>query len=209
MDELKGVEGFREAFKDIPPELLPYIAKIRNSIDEMSMSLSELPNFTMKGGKDFQQIVSANIGEYMTRSYKLKGSKVERGQWLNTLKNTPEGQAIMDRARTYIRNNNKNMSDDMVEEELQSLLRETKEEVLDGMVMKLSKYDTAIKQTREQIPGELRELLGEVKDPIKQYMRTAAKINTYIADTNFFNTLLKKGKGKYFFEIEKYRNFIK
>ena len=203
VDELKGVEGFREAFKDIPPELLPYIAKIRNSIDEMSMSLSELPNFTMKGGKDFQQIVSANIGEYMTRSYKLKGSKVERGQWLNTLKNTPEGQAIMDRARTYIRNNNKNMSDDMVEEELQSLLRETKEEVLDGMVMKLSKYDTAIKQTREQIPGELRELLGEVKDPIKQYMRTAAKINTYIADTNFFNTLLKKGKGKYFFEAPK------
>ena len=64
------------------------------------------------------------------------------------------------------------------------------------MVMKLSKYDTAIKQTREQIPGELRELLGEIKDPIKQYMRTAAKINTYIADTNFFNTLLKKGKGK-------------
>ena len=34
-------------------------------------------------------------------------------------------------------------------------------------------------------------------------MRTAAKINTYIADTNFFNTLLKVGKGKYLFEPPK------
>ena len=195
----------QEAIKTtkIPPELLPYIQKIRNSIDEMSTSLSEMPGFTMKGGKEFQDVVAANIGEYMTRSYRLKGTKVERSQWLNTLRNTPEGNEIIERARTYIKNNNKNMSDDMVEEELESLLRETNETVIDDSIVNLTKYDTAIKQTRDQIPGELRELLGEVKDPIKQYMRTAAKINTYIADTNFFNTLLKKGKGKYFFEAPK------
>ena len=195
----------QEAIKTtkIPPELLPYIQKIRNSIDEMSTSLSEMPGFTMKGGKEFQDVVAANIGEYMTRSYRLKGTKVERGQWLNTLRNTPEGNEIIERARTYIKNNNKNMSDDMVEEELQSLLRETNETVIDESIVNLTKYDTAIQQTRDQIPGELRELLGEVKDPIKQYMRTAAKINTYIADTNFFNTLLKKGEGKYFFPAPK------
>ena len=60
------------------------------------------------------------------------------------------------------------------------------------MVMRISKYDDAIRKTRSQIPNELRELLGEIKDPIKQYYATAAKINTYIEDTNFFNTLLKK-----------------
>jgi len=188
---------------DIPPELLPQIKKIRDSIDEMSTSLFEMPNFTMKGGKDFQHVVAANIGEYMTRSYKMFGSKMERGQWLNTLRNTPEGNEIIERARTYIKNNNKDLSDDLVEQELESLLRETDEVKVGDAITNIAKFDNAIKQTREQIPGELRELLGEIKDPIKQYMRTAAKINTYIADTNFFNTLLKKGKDKYFFQPPK------
>jgi len=194
-----------EAMKgyNIPSELLPYIQKIRNSIDEMSGSLAEMPGFTLKNGKDFQHVVANNIGEYMTRSYRLYGSKTERGQWLNTLNNTPEGQAIKEKARIYIKNNNPGISDDMVELELKNLLAENKEDVLGGAISRVAKFDNAIKQTREQIPGELRELLGEVKDPIKQYMRTAAKINTYIADTNFFNTLLKKGKGKYFFEPPK------
>jgi len=72
--------------------------------------------------------------------------------------------------------------------------------ILGGAISRVAKFDSEIKKVRQDIPGPLRELLGEVKDPIKQYMRTAAKINTYIADTNFFNTLLKVGKGKYFFE---------
>jgi len=199
------VKELEEAMKgyDIPSELLPYIQKIRNSIDEMSGSLSEMPGFTLKNGKEFQDVVAANIGEYMTRSYRLYGSKTERGQWLNTLNNTPEGQAIKEKARIYIKNNNPGMSDDMVELEIKNLLAENKEDVLGGAISRVAKFDSEIKKVRNEIPGELRELLGEVKDPIKQYMRTAAKINTYIADTNFFNTLLKKGKGKYFFEPPK------
>ena len=131
------------------------------------------------------------------------GSKADRGQWINTLKNTPEGQAIMDKARIYIKNNNPGMADDLVEAELQGLLKETDKEIVGDMVMRLSKYDDALRKTRSQIPGELRELLGEIKDPIKQYYAAAAKINTYIEDTNFFNALLKKGKNKYFFEPPK------
>ena len=197
----------KELLKDlpdnIPSDLLPYINQIRQSIDEMSSSLADMPGFTMKGGADFQGVVAANVGEYLTRSYKMFGNKQDRGQWINTLKNTPEGQAIVDKARTYIKNNNPGMADDLVEAELQGLLKETDEEVVGNMVMRISKYDDAIRKTRSQIPNELRELLGEIKDPIKQYYATAAKINTYIEDTNFFNTLLKKGKGKYFFDSPK------
>ena len=188
---------------NIPSELLPYIQKIRSSIDGMSDNLAKMDNFTLKDGEKFQKIVAGNIGEYMTRSYRLYGSKVERGQWLNTLNNTAEGRAIKEKARIYIKNNNPGMSDDMVELELKNLLAENKENVLGGAISRVAKFDSEIQKVRQDIPGPLRELLGEVKDPIKQYMRTAAKINTYIADTNFFNTLLKKGKGKYFFEPPK------
>ena len=188
---------------NIPSELLPYIQKIRSSIDGMSDNLAKMDNFTLKDGEKFQEIVASNIGEYMTRSYRLYGSKVERGQWLNTLNNTAEGRAIKEKARIYIKNNNPGMSDDMIEVELKNLLAENKENVLGGAISRVAKFDSEIQKVRQDIPGPLRELLGEVKDPIKQYMRTAAKINTYIADTNFFNTLLKKGKGKYFFEPPK------
>ncbi len=194
-------EGMKEY--NIPTELLPYIRNIRGSIDNMSDTLAEMPGFTMKNGADFQNVVANNIGEYMTRSYRLYGSKVERGQWLNTLRNTPEGNEIIGRARTYIKNNNPRMSDDAVQLELDNLLAENKENILGGAISRVAKFDSEIKKVRQDIPGPLRELLGEVKDPIKQYMRTAAKINTYIADTNFFNTLLKVGKGKYFFEPPK------
>ena len=199
IDELRG--GAKEF--NIPESVLPFVQQIRNSIDEMSESLADMPGFTMKGGADFQSVVGANIGEYLTRSYKMFGSKTDRGQWINTLKNTPEGQAIMDKARVYIKNNNKGMADDLVESELQGLLKETDKEVVGDMVMRISKYDDALRKTRSQVPSELRGLLGEVKDPIKQYYAAAAKINTYIEDTNFFNTLLKKGEGKYFFDSPK------
>lgn len=53
------------------------------------------------------------------------------------------------------------MADDLVEAELQGLLRETDEEVVGNMVMRISKYDDAIRKTRSQIPNELRELLGK------------------------------------------------
>ena len=188
---------------NIPSELLPYIQKIRSSIDGMSDNLAKMDNFTLKDAEKFQEIVASNIGEYMTRSYRLYGSKVERGQWLNTLNNTAEGRAIKEKARIYIKNNNPGMSDDMIEVELKNLLAENKENVLGGAISRVAKFDSEIQKVRQDIPEPLRELLGEVKDPIKQYMRTAAKINTYIADTNFFNTLLKKGKGKYFFEPPK------
>tara|TARA_R100001591_G_scaffold52625_2_gene62653 strand:- start:1586 stop:5737 length:4152 start_codon:yes stop_codon:yes gene_type:complete len=200
----KTAEEIAKALPDnIPKELLPSITKIRNSIDEMSKALSEMPNFTMKGGADFQNVVAANIGEYMTRSYRLFGTKVEREQWINTLNNTPEGQKIIEKAKTYIRNNNKDMTEEAVEQEFRSMLADEKESVLGGAIAKYSKYDDAIKQVRQDIPEPLRALLGEIKDPIKQYMRTAAKINTYVADTNFFNTLLKKGKNRFFFEPPK------
>ena len=199
IDELRA--GAKEF--NIPESVLPFVQQIRNSIDEMSESLAVMPGFTMKGGADFQSVVAANVGEYLTRSYKMFGSKADRGQWINTLKNTPEGQAIMDKARIYIKNNNPGMADDLVEAELQGLLKETDKEIVGDMVMRLSKYDDALRKTRSQIPGELRELLGEIKDPIKQYYAAAAKINTYIEDTNFFNALLKKGKNKYFFEPPK------
>ena len=169
---------------NIPESVLPFVQQIRNSIDEMSESLAEMPGFTMKGGADFQSVVAANVGEYLTRSYKMFGSKADRGQWINTLKNTPEGQAIMDKARIYIKNNNPGMADDLVEAELQGLLKETDKEIVGDMVMRLSKYDDALRKTRSQIPGELRELLGEIKDPIKQYYAAAAKKNAaYIRQT--------------------------
>ena len=141
-----STKELEEAMKgyNIPSELLPYIKKIRNSIDEMSGSLSEMPGFTLKNGEEFQNVVANNIGEYMTRSYRLYGSKTERGQWLNTLNNTPEGQALKDKARIYIKNNNPGMSDDMVELEIKNLLAENKEDVLGGAIARVAKFDSEI-----------------------------------------------------------------
>ena len=187
---------------DIPESLLPYIRQIRDSIDEMSTSLKEMPEIGFAKGKEFQDVVAANIGEYLTRSYKLHGTQAEKGQWLNFLKNSPKGQEIMQRARDHIKTlpDFKNATDDIVETELEGILATTKEEQLGGAFVKVKQVDNAVEKMRQKIAPPIRELLGEVKDPISQYYKAAAKINTYIQDKKFFDKIKDEGLNKYFFE---------
>tara|TARA_R100001015_G_C4633602_1_gene198806 strand:- start:175 stop:4263 length:4089 start_codon:yes stop_codon:yes gene_type:complete len=182
--------------------LMPHILKIRNSIDEMSGQLTQMPDIGFKKGNEFKDIVAANLGEYLTRSYKLHGTKAEKGQWLNFLKNSEKGQQIMQRARDYIKSQPefKNATDDIVEAELEGILATTKEEQLGGAFVRVKQVDDAVEKTRQKIAPEIRELLGEIKDPVAQYYKAAAKINTYIEDKKFFDKIKEDGRNKYFFE---------
>ena len=207
-----GAKRAKEAGKHFTPidkSLINPIMGIRNTMDDMSTQLAKMPGFTMKNGEDFQRVVAANVGEYLTRSYRMFGTKKQRGNWENFLKNTPEGQAIKQRARDFIKSQkgNENMTDDLVERELEGILRQTEEVNIGDAFVKVADYDSAIKKVRGDIKGPIRELLGEIKDPTAQFAEGAAKIATYIEDTKFFNAIkdspyffaknptLKKGAG--------------
>ena len=190
-------EGAKKAAKEgrkfvpIDEKLLAPIMKIRTTIDDMSRNLSEMPGLTFKGksGADFQSIVAANVGEYLTRNYRHFGTKAQRGQWKNFLDNTEEGKAIKQRARDFIKKNNKEMSDELVERELQQILRSTEEAQIGDAFVRFQDYDSAMKKVRGDIKGPIRELLGEIKDPTMQFHESAAKIATYMEDHKFFEAI--------------------
>tara|TARA_R110002012_G_scaffold320432_1_gene544060 strand:+ start:735 stop:4919 length:4185 start_codon:yes stop_codon:yes gene_type:complete len=186
----------------IPPKLLPHIDTIRRSIDQMSSTLKEMPDIGFKRGKEFKEIVAANVGEYLTRSYRMYGTKQEKFQWLNTLNNTAEGQSIKQRAKDFIKYQDKDnpLPDDVVESTFESILQTNRPAQLDETFIKVKDIDDSVEKVRQQLSPEIRDLLGEVKDPISQYYKAAAKINTYIEDTKFMNAIKQSGNNKYFFE---------
>jgi len=191
-----GIKEAKETGKKFTPidkSLINPIMGIRNTMDDMSTQLAKMPGFTMKNGADFQQVVAANVGEYLTRSYRMFGKgaagKKQRANWENYLKNTAEGQAIKQRARDFIKNENPKMSDELIERELEGILRQTDEVNIGDAFVKQVDYDAAIKKVRGDIKGPIRELLGEIKDPTAQFAEGAAKIATYIEDTKFFNAI--------------------
>ena len=81
------------------------------------------------------------------------------------------------------------MSDELIERELEGILRQTDEVNIGDAFVKQVDYDAAIKKVRGDIKGPIRELLGEIKDPTAQFAEGAAKIATYIEDTKFFNAI--------------------
>ena len=202
-DELKtALSEFNEAgkvaskktgkkFTEINKSLLDPIMNIRNTVDDMSLQLSKMPGFTLKNGEDFQTIVAANVGEYLTRSYRMFGTAKQKGQWKNFLENSSEGQAIKQRAKDFIKSQkgNEKMTEELLEREVEQLLRQTTEADIGDAFVKVTSYDSAMKKVRGDIQPEIRELLGEIKDPTAQFAESAAKIATYMEDTKFFNAI--------------------
>ena len=205
----KKAKGIGKTYEAIPAKVLPFIHQIRKSIDNMSKEFLEVPGITKtlqskfgaEGAENFKKMVAANVGEYLTRSYRMAGTKAEKSLWRTKLNNTPEGKEIMDRARAFIKKSNPGITDELVEEEIQRVLRTGgKAEQIGPILTRIKAVDDAVFKTRQQVPEELRALLGEIKDPTAQYYRTAAKINTFIEDTKFFNILKERGLNKFLFE---------
>ena len=59
----------------------------------------------------------------------------------------------------------------------------------------LNKKDISILKKRKDIPKEIRDLLGEIKDPVANYMETVTKMASYIEYSKFLNRLKQEGEG--------------
>jgi hypothetical protein len=62
------------------------------------------------------------------------------------------------------------------------------------------KQDRTILESRKDIPVELRELMGELRDPFLREMLTIARQTQFIGKTRLLNEIAKTGKGKWFTE---------
>lgn len=196
----------------LSPEAINLANAMRANIDNLTMRLVN------EGAVNPSQIdgVLSNLGEYMTRSYKLYETKGWREQLA-----TDEGQAIVNRAKNFLRTKDRQLFEDAqrdytdpTKNPKELSFEEFLEERIDGKINsildesgqafganpKLSSKDLDILKQRQDVPIEIRALLGEFSDPIQNYAQTILK-QTQLAEANvMLNSVRDAGLGVYLFD---------
>ena len=227
-EEILDSRAFRES--KIPESLVPNMITIRNSIDELSDVMLKTPGIEQAASKEFLDIVKANIGEYITRSYRAfdPNPKIKE-EWITKLYNTKEGLELIERAKVVINAKNpgkfgeivggtKNAAGKLVggrfvphnplnarlmDDEIQKILAsggDFEKLQLDEGLERLVTVDKGITKARTQVPKAIRDLLGEYKSIDEAYINTVRKMNNFTSSTKFYNDVLASGNGKYFFD---------
>jgi uncharacterized protein Yka (UPF0111/DUF47 family)/vacuolar-type H+-ATPase subunit H len=146
-----------------------------------------------------------NMDSYLTRSYEIFDNK----DWAKKLK-----EAELNKAKDYFRQtlmpiaiaNSENTGLDVasqlereVNNAIDSILSKADE---NGFVNsgKEGSKDLSILKKKEEIPMEIRALMGEYTDPIQNYAKTISKMAALVEDAKFLNKIKEAGMGKFFFE---------
>jgi len=215
-DYLTAPKNAKNATK-IPKELIEDVNKVRSHIDELSNELLKNP-LAQGAGDAFIRTVASNVGEYLTRSYRAFGSETKK-DWINTLRNTDKGKNILEKAKIFLAEKNPGVYGDVIgtgankrfvpfsgpqkeamDAEILKIIEAGDLSSLGNELARLKSVDDAVFKVRQQVPKEIRELLGEIKDPSVQLLETSTKINNFLSSSKYYQRLFDDGSGKYFFD---------
>ncbi len=184
-----GEKGKRrkKALAGVPEELHEPLIEMRNHIDALSREL--VRSGLIEG--DLEAKIQENLGFYLTRTYRAHNEK----EW--NWENVPE--EAKNRAISWMREEFPDLSNERIDGELRNLMFRN-----DGPIGAISKgrlgeKDLGILQRKKDIPVELRNLLGEYKDPAYNYATSVAKMAELIERQKFLEDVKKEGKGKFLF----------
>jgi hypothetical protein len=187
-----AINGDKKALLDlsnISPDGAIIAAKMRNNIDELSLYSQK--NFF---SGELSLSVGKNFGVYINRSYRAFDDPSWKG-WSGL------DSVTRNRAVTYL----------MKEQQLpEPRAVELAKWLADGMpeigkkgakqnsfgewirsVHEAGFGSSAATRKRKNLPSELRELFGEIKDPYKNYARTYEKLSIYKAEADFITEIEK------------------
>lgn len=200
---VNNFDSYIRGDKDIElPEGFTEVANsMRNQIDGLSNQLisSGLVD------ADMAKIIKDNIGQYLTRSYEIFDNKNWKGK--------VEAE-VRQKAINFLRGQYRTMAEEMaikenmpVEDALDNLVNNRLDEMLtkdsaSNFVSgaKLGSKDLSVLKMREDIPVEIRMLMGEYSDPGLNYAKTILKLSSLAANHKFLSEIKQKGMGVYFFE---------
>ncbi|MEE9316102.1 MAG: hypothetical protein V3U97_03230 [bacterium] len=146
---------------------------------------------------ELYNIIVNNKGTYLTRSYQA----FDDPKWQDTVL---KKKGVVKRAEDFIRVNNPGLTENEVQGSVDAILQEA----IDAGTMtalisrgtKIGTKDVSILTKRKDVPPAIRELLGEFKDPKLNFVRSASKMQHYIANHNFLMRIRSEGLGTFLFE---------
>lgn len=188
------IENIESVLKDIPEPLHEPLINMRNHIDALSR---EMIRSGMVEG-DLIAKFEENLGYYLTRTYKVHNDK----KW--TYENIPDD--IKNKAINFIKEEFPEYTDKQIDGELKSMVYQ-KDGVFNWINKgKLGSKDLGILKKRKDIPIEIRDFLGEYKDPLYNYSTSVSKMANLIEKQHFLDNIKKEGMNNFLFE-ERNENF--
>lgn len=223
---------------DVKTEINMALTQGRNSIDSLSQKLLDMKSVTRKDKrkllKDLGVTVEANLGKYLNRNYRI----YENNKILLPFMRWKPSQEVIQNAKNYLRKYESQLKmeeaglltgpqkkgklvklkDDEINELVESLVKEggfKKPGLVKGKEIKFLSYDEKVLQKRKPIPFEIRELLGEIKDPRYNMLNTVNKLSSIVHHHEYLNSLYQLGRkpgNKFIFnanEAGRPDNFVK
>jgi hypothetical protein len=189
---------------NLPEAIRPVAQQMRRQLDNLSEGLIQSGVFSQEAGPSGMSkadMIRMNKGEYLTRSYeKFDNPKFN----VELLKK--RDLAKYTQAETFVRNELKAQNPSITEEEVQGRIREIVEQGRDKPMESMIQASgigkkLGITKARQDIPEQIRYLMGEYNDPIINYARSASKMINLLQSQEQLNKLKEFGiANKLFFE---------
>jgi hypothetical protein len=207
-DKKELLKDFDAYVRDKSSELNNYPKEFRILARSMRNHIDGLSKMLIDSGlvdEDMAQILIDNLGSYLTRSYAV----FDRKNWKDEVQDD-----IVQTAKNFLRSQYRSWAEEIaqktgetVEFELERLVDEEINKIIDRpensrffSSSKLGSKDLSILKERQDIPFEIRALMGEYSDPALTYAETVLKLANLAAKHNFLSQIKKEGLGTYFFE---------
>jgi hypothetical protein len=197
------LRGYMPA-ENLPEAIRPVAQQMRRQLDNLSEGLIQSGVFSQEvgpSGMSKADIIRMNKGEYLTRSYeKFDNPKFN----VELLKK--RDLAKYTQAETFVRNELKAQNPSITEEEVQGRIREIVEQGRDKPMESMIQASgigkkLGITKARQDIPEQIRYLMGEYNDPVINYARSASKMINLLQSQEQLNKLKEFGvANKLFFE---------
>jgi len=195
--------------------------RLENELESKRQERSDIINKSSEADK-----LLGNLGTYLTRSYKVFDNPKA---WRKSLARDENAKIIED-AKRQIRDNgtdtegrslseradaewqtNQNPNNLSRDEYYESLIDAEVNKYIDPDQAKAfaeetttsvatKKVDTRILKQRQDIPKEIRALMGEYSNPVQNYVKSVVAMTSTLEAKKYLNKIIEIGQGKFFFD---------
>ena len=195
--------------------------RLEKELESKKQERSDILNKSSEADK-----LLGNLGTYLTRSYKVFDNPKAWKKFVLSQENAKiiedakriirkgdrdtEGKSLNDRADAEWQTNQNpnNLSRD---EYYESLIDAEVNKYIDPEQAKAfaeetttsvgtKKVDTRILKQRQDIPKEIRALMGEYSNPVQNYVKSVVAMTATLEAKKYLNKIIEVGKGKFFFD---------
>jgi hypothetical protein len=206
-DQSLQVDQFLRGYlpaENLPEAIRPVVQQMRRQLDNLSEGLIQVGAFSQEvgpSGMSKADIIRMNKGEYLTRSYE----KFDNPKYDVKLVRQ-RNPALYAEAENFVRTQMKAANPATTEAEVQGKIKEYIEGGRDKPFESLIQASgigkkLGITKARQDIPEQVRFLMGEYTDPVINYARSASKMINLLQSQEQLNKLKEFGvANKLFFE---------